>query len=81
MGGAPVIETVRAGVQFTPAAAASFRRAEAGWQAKTGNGIRCNSTYRDYGKQLSMWVNWNAYVAGRGPHPGHSRAVHPDASA
>jgi len=80
MGGAPVVETVRAGVQFTPAAAASFRRAEAGWREKTGSGIGCNSTYRDYGLQMSMWQAWEAWVQGRGPKPNHSRAVHPDAS-
>lgn len=76
MGGAPVVETIRPGVQFTPDAAASFRRAESGW----GRTIRANSTYRDYWHQMSMYNNWNAYVAGRGPHPGHSRAIHPDYS-
>lgn len=81
MGGAPIIETIRPGVQFTPAAAASFRRAEASWRAKTGRQfIDCNSTYRDYNTQLRMYNDWNAYVAGRGPKPNHSRAIHPDAS-
>lgn len=73
---APVIDWVRAGVGFTPEAAASFRRAE----ADLGRWIDVNSTYRDYNRQLSMWRAWNAYVAGTGPYPGHSRALHPDAS-
>jgi hypothetical protein len=76
MGGAPVIETVRAGVQFTPAAAASFRRLE----ARLGRRVDVNSTYRDYAKQMSMYNAWNAYASGRGPYPGHSRAIHPDMS-
>lgn len=76
MGGGPAIETVRAGVQFTPAAADSFRRMEAGW----GRPIDTNSTYRDWAQQLRMYNAWNCYVAGRCGHPGHSRAIHPDAS-
>jgi hypothetical protein len=76
MGGAPVIETIRPGVQFTPDAAASFRRAEAAW----GKPIRCNSTYRNYGLQLTMWQAWTAWTEGRGPKPDHSRALHPDSS-
>lgn len=76
VGGAPIIEWVREGVGFTPAAAASFRRAEASW----GSRIRCNSTYRDYGLQLSMWQAWTAWTEGRGPKPNHSRALHPDES-
>lgn len=72
---APVIEWVRDGVGFTPDAAASFRRAEAKWGR-----IPCNSTYRDWGLQLSMWQAWEAWTQGRGPKPNHSRAVHPDQS-
>lgn len=81
MGGAPTIEWIRPGVGFTPAAAASFRRAEASWRAKTGRArIDCNSTYRDWATQLDMYNDWNAYVNGTGPYPGHSRAIHPDHS-
>lgn len=79
--GGPVIEQIRPGVSFTPAAAASFRRAEASWVAKTGRLIDCNSTTRDYGLQLSMWQAWTAWAEGRGPKPNHSRALHPDESA
>lgn len=73
---APTILWIRAGVGFTAAAAASFSRAEASW----GRRIDCNSSYRDYYTQLSMYLAWNAYVAGTGPYPGHSRAIHPDYS-
>lgn len=76
--GGPVIETVRTGVQFTPEAAAAFRRAEAQVRAEFGRDIDVNSTYRDYNKQLSMYNAWQAYITGRGPHPGHSKALHPD---
>lgn len=73
---APVIEWIRPGVGFVAPAGASFRRAE----SDLGRRIDVNSTYRDYNKQLSMWRAWNAYAAGTGPYPGHSRALHPDAS-
>lgn len=73
---APIIETIRPGVQFTPPAAASFRRAE----ADLGRPIDVNSTYRDPVLQLRMYNAWLAYIQGRGPHPGHSRALHPDDS-
>lgn len=76
MGGAPVIEWIRPGVGFEPSAAASWRRAE----SDLGRWIRTNSTYRDYALQLRMYKAWNAYVAGTGPFPGHSRAIHPDFS-
>jgi hypothetical protein len=76
MGGAPSITWVRAGVGFEPAAAASFRRAEASW----GSPIGVNSSYREYLKQLSMWAAYQDYIAGRGPYPGHGFALHPDAS-
>jgi len=76
MGGAPVVEMVRPGVRFTSAAAASFRRLE----GRLGRRVDVNSTYRDYDTQLRMYNAWTAYVQGRGPHPGHSRALHPDNS-
>lgn len=77
MGGAPTtIEWLRPGVGYVPAAAASMRRLE----AAIGRPHDCNSSYRDYGKQMSMYNAWNLYASGRGPHPGHSRAIHPDAS-
>jgi hypothetical protein len=76
MGGAPSISWVRDGVGFEPAAAASFRRAEASW----GSPIDVNSSYREYLKQLSMWAAYQDYIAGRGPYPGHGFALHPDAS-
>lgn len=79
MGGL-VIVTVRPGVQFTPAAASAFRRAEAQVLAEFGRLIDVNSTYRSWATQLDMWKAWNAYVAGNGPHPGHSKAVHPSES-
>ena len=78
--GSPVIETVRPGVQFTPDAAAAFRRADAQVQAELGRPIDVNSTHRPWDTQLAMWHAWNAYVAGNGPYPGHSKAVHPSES-
>lgn len=74
----PTIVTIRAGVQFTPEAAAAFRRAEAQVQRELGRLIDVNSTYRDWDKQLSMYNAWQAYINGRGPYPGHSKALHPD---
>lgn len=79
MGGL-VIETIRPGVQFIPDAAAAFRRAEAQVQAEFGRNIDVNSTYRSWYDQMLMFVNWGKYVAGKGPHPGHSKAVHPSES-
>lgn len=76
MGGL-VIETVRSGVQFTPDAAAAFRRAEAQVRAEFGRNIDVNSTYRDWDLQLRMYNAWQAYVSGKGPYPGHSKALHP----
>jgi hypothetical protein len=73
---APVIVEARTGVSLAPDAAASFRRAEADW----GSQIGVNSAYRDYWLQLAMYTAWLAYVAGNAPYPGHSRAIHPDAS-
>ncbi len=77
MGGL-VIETVRPGVQFVPDAAAAFRRAEAQVRAERGRNIDVNSTFRSWSTQLQMFNAWNAYVAGKGPYPGHSKALHPD---
>lgn len=75
MGGL-VIETVRPGVQFTPPAAASFRRLE----ARLGRKADVNRTYADYDTQLRMYNAWQAWVTGRGPKPNHSRALHPEDS-
>lgn len=75
MGGAPSIVWLRDGVGYTPAAAASMWRLE----RALGRPHDCNSSYRDYNEQLSMWRAWQWYLAG-GPYPGHSRALHPDAS-
>lgn len=69
----PAVVAIRPGVRFTPPAAASFRRAE----RDLGRRIDVNSTYRDWDLQMSMHLAWEAYVNGRGPHPGHARAVHP----
>lgn len=79
MGGL-VIEKVRDGVEFIPDAAAAFRRADAQVRAEFGRGIDVNSTYRSWGTQLAMYDAWNAWVEGWGPHPGHSKAVHPSES-
>ncbi|MDH5134080.1 MULTISPECIES: hypothetical protein [unclassified Microbacterium] len=76
MGGL-VIETIRPGVQFTPKAAAAFRRAEAQVLAELGRRIDVNSTWRNWDVQLSMFNAWQAYISGRGPYPGHSKALHP----
>lgn len=76
MGGTPVIEAVRAGVQLAPDAAASFRRLE----ARLGRRADVNRTYADYNTQLRMYLAWQAWVTGRGPKPNHSRALHPDLS-
>ncbi|MCT1395680.1 hypothetical protein M4D51_08065 [Microbacterium sp. p3-SID338] len=80
MGGL-VIETVRPGVQFTPDAAAAFRRAEAKVQAEFGRNIDVNSTYRSRDVQLAMFNAWNKYVMSgfkAAFYPGHSKALHPD---
>lgn len=77
MGGPVVIETIRPGVEFVPEAAAAFRRAEARVRAEFGRGIDVNSTYRDWNTQLRMYNAWQAWITGRGPHPGHSKALHP----
>lgn len=73
---APVIDTIRPGVQFTPPAAASFRRLE----ADLGRPVDVNSTYRDWNLQLRMYHDWRAYVDGTGPKPAHSRAIYPSLS-
>lgn len=79
MGGL-VVETVRPGVTFIPDAAAAFRRADAQVWAEFGRGIDVNSTYRSWADQMLMFENWGRYVAGKGPYPGHSKAVHPSES-
>ncbi|MFJ2502540.1 hypothetical protein [Microbacterium sp. NPDC087592] len=82
MGGL-VIETVRPGVQFTPDAAAAFRRADAQVLAEFGRRIDVNSTYRSWSDQMVMYVDWSRYVAsGYRPSlkPNHSKAVHPSQS-
>lgn len=76
MGGL-VIETVRPGVQFTPEAAAAFRRAEAQVREEFGRNIDVNSTWRNWDLQLSMYNAWQSFITGRGPYPGHSKALHP----
>lgn len=76
--GGMVIETVRPGVQFIPDAAAAFRRANAQVRLEFGRDIDVNSTYRDWDLQLRMYNAWIAYVNGRGPYPGHSKALHPN---
>lgn len=75
-----VIVTIRPGVQFEASAAAAFRRLEAAWFVLTGELVSTNSTYRSWAQQMRMHLAWQAYVAGRGPHPGHSKAVHPSES-
>lgn len=74
------IETVSPGVQFTPEAAAAFRRANAQVRQEFGRDIDVNSTYRSWDTQLGMHNAWNRYVNGTGPYPGHSKAVHPSES-
>ncbi|QWY84605.1 endolysin [Microbacterium phage Footloose] len=76
MGGL-VIETVRPGVQFTAEAAAAFRRAEAQVRREFGRAIDVNSTWRNWDIQLSMYNAWQSFIKGRGPYPGHSKALHP----
>ena len=82
MGGL-IIETVRPGVQFTPDAAAAFRRADAQVLAEFGRRIDVNSTYRSWSDQMVMYIDWSRYVAsGYRPSlkPNHSKAVHPSQS-
>lgn len=71
------IVTVRPGVQFTPPAAAAFRRSEAQVQKEFDRQIDVNSTYRSRAQQLAMYEAWQRYLRG-GPWPGHSKALHPD---
>lgn len=78
---APVTVVIRPGAEFEAAAARSFRRANAAWRARSGRDIDVNSTYREWALQLSMYHAWQAWVAGTGPKPNHSRAVHPDYSS
>lgn len=76
MGGAPTIVWLRPDVGYAPEAAASMSRLE----ARLGRPHDCNSSYRDWNVQYSMWRAWEDWVSGRGPRPPHSRAIHPDAS-
>lgn len=82
MGGL-VIETVRAGVQFTPDAADAFRRADSQVLDEFSRRIDVNSTYRSWSDQMVMYIDWSRYVAsGYRPalKPDHSKAVHPSQS-
>lgn len=79
MGGL-VTERIRPGVEFVPDAAAAFRRAEAQVIAEFGRPIDVNSTYRTWADQMRMFEDWSRYVAGNGPRPAHSKAVHPSES-
>ena len=79
MGGL-VTEKIRNGVEFTPDAAAAFRRAEAQVRKEFGRGIDVNSTYRSWDTQLKMYNDWNRYVRSgynSAYYPGHSKALHP----
>lgn len=76
MGGL-VIETIRAGVQFVPDAAAAFRRANAQVRIEFGRDIDVNSTFRDPATQMAMHLASVAYENGTGPYPGHSYATDP----
>jgi hypothetical protein len=79
MGGAPVVVTVRSGVQFTPPAADAFRRLE----QRLGRRVDVNSTYRDWDTQMGMYKAWNRYVNSgykASLKPPHSRAIHPSIS-
>lgn len=71
----PTITWLRDDAGFAPGAAGSFQRMEAEIGA-----IPCNSSYRDYDLQLSMYFAWINYERGFAPYPGHSRALHPDES-
>lgn len=75
-----VIEQVRPGVEFTPAAADAFRRAEGQVLSKLGRRIDVNSTYRSWAEQMKMFIDWQNYIHYGGPYPGHSKAVHPSES-
>lgn len=71
---APTIVTIRPGVAFEPAAAASWRRME----ATAGRLIDVNSSYRNYSEQLAAYNAYQAYVNGTGPWAPF--ALHPDKS-
>ncbi|WP_295824197.1 hypothetical protein [uncultured Microbacterium sp.] len=79
MGGTPVIEWLRPGVGYEPAAAASMRRLE----KRLGREHDCNSSYRDYSEQKRMFDAWTRYVNSGYDlryKPNHSRALNPDDS-
>lgn len=71
---------VTEGVDFAPSAAWAFIRATTNVKRQRGYDIDVNSTFRDPVVQLRMYDAWNAWVAGTGPYPGHSKAIHPDYS-
>lgn len=82
MGGLVTVK-IRDGVEFTPEAAAAFRRAEAQVRAEFDRDIDVNSTWRSWAKQLAMYLAWMVYVASgyrASLYPGHSKAVHPSQS-
>lgn len=70
----PFIVTIRPGVAFAPAAAASWRRME----KAVGRLIDVNSSYRNYAQQLAAYNAYQAYVNGTGPWAPY--ALHPDRS-
>jgi hypothetical protein len=67
---APFIVTIRPGVAFEPAAAASWRRME----KAAGRPIDVNSSYRDWNQQYILWWNYTHHI------PGSPFALHPDKS-
>lgn len=71
---APTIVTIRPGVAFEPAAAASWRRME----KAAGRLIDVNSSYRNYDQQLRAYNAYRAYLNGTGPWAPF--ALHPDKS-
>lgn len=70
---APPIVTIRPGVEFEPAAAASWQRME----RAAGRAIDVNSSYRDYDEQMDAY---NAYLAYLNGGPWAPYALHPDQS-
>jgi hypothetical protein len=73
---APTLVRVRQGVNLTPAAGASFVRA----QNDLGREIDVNSSYRDWNTQARWHQESLDYNAGRIKFPGHAYAVAPEFS-
>ncbi len=73
---APTIVWLRPGVGYAPAAAASMKRLE----AALGRAHDCNSSYRDWDTQQSMYDWWIGWLAGKRPRPPFSRPTRPDLS-